>query len=252
MNCQETQELLHGYMDGELDLRSNLDVEQHVQACPACARALQAQQALRSALGDSALYYKAPPHLCARVQTTLRVRDRSAAGSRIIAWRWLAVGLSFALLTIIIWSLAFIRSRPTADELLARELVASHVRSLMANHLTDVPSTDQHTVKPWFDGRLDFAPPVVDLTAQAFPLVGGRLDYINSRPVAALVYQRRQHFINLFIWPASDEAERGPQMSVRQGYNLIHWTRAGMSYWAVSDLNLSELQAFAQALQNPT
>ena len=97
MNCQETQELLHGYMDGELDLRSNLDVEQHVQACPACARALQAQQALRSALGDSALYYKAPPHLRARVQTTLRVRDRSAAGSRIIAWRWLAVGLSFAL-----------------------------------------------------------------------------------------------------------------------------------------------------------
>jgi len=229
-----------------------LDVEQHVQACPACARALQAQQALRSALSDSALYYKAPPHLRARVQTTLRARDMRAAGSRIMTWRWLAVGLSFALLAIIIGSLAFLRSRPAADELLARELVASHVRSLMANHLTDVASTDQHTVKPWFDGRLDFAPPVVDLTAQGFPLVGGRLDYINSRPVAALVYQRRQHLINLFIWPAADETEHSNQMSVRQGYNLIHWTRAGMNYWAVSDLNLSELQAFAQALQIPT
>lgn len=252
MNCQETQVLLHGYMDGELDLRSNLAVEQHAQACAACTRALEAQRALRSALSNDALYYKAPTQLRAHVQTSLRARAKSAAGSRVITWRWLTVGLSFALLAVIIWSVAFVRSRSAADELLARELVASHVRSLMANHLTDVTSTDQHTVKPWFDGRLDFAPPVVDLSAQGFPLAGGRLDYINSRPVAALVYQRRQHLINLFIWPAADEAEHSNQMSVRQGYNLIHWTRAGMSYWAVSDLNLSELQTFAQALQNPT
>src|ERR1041384_262611 len=239
-------------MDGELDLRSNLAVEQHAQACAACTRALDAQRALRSALSNDALYYKAPTQLRAHVQTSLRARAKSAAGSRVITWRWLTVGLSFALLAVIIWSVAFVRSRSAADELLARELVASHVRSLMANHLTDVTSTDQHKVKPWFDGRLDFAPPVVDLSAQGFPLAGGRLDYINSRPVAALVYQRRQHLINLFIWPAADEAEHSNQMSVRQGYNLIHWTRAGMSYWGVSDLNLSELQTFAQALQNPT
>ncbi|HYX42045.1 MAG TPA: anti-sigma factor [Pyrinomonadaceae bacterium] len=251
MNCQETQALLHGYLDGELDLLSNLEFERHVQTCPACARAHEAQQALRSALGDDALYFKAPTNLRERVQTTLRVGARDEARPRLATWRWLAVGLSFALLAIIIGSLAFMRAGPTPDELLARELVASHVRALMANHLTDVASTDQHTVKPWFDGKLDFAPTVVDLTAQGFPLVGGRLDYINNRPVAALVYQRRQHLINLFIWPAPDATERAPQMSVRQGYNLIHWTRAGMNYWAISDLNLSELQAFAQALQNP-
>jgi anti-sigma factor RsiW len=244
--------VLPGYLDGELDLLSNLEFERHVQACPACARAHEAQQALRAALSNDALYFKAPPHLRERVQTTLHAGARNAPRLRMPAWRWLAVGLSFALFAIIVGSLTLMRSSPTADELLARELVASHVRSLMANHLTDVASTDQHTVKPWFDGKLDFAPPVTDLSAQGFPLVGGRLDYINNRSIAALVYQRRQHLINLFIWPATDATEQAPQMSVRQGYNLIHWTRAGMAYWAVSDLNLSELQMFAQALQNPT
>ncbi|MBA3356983.1 MAG: anti-sigma factor [Pyrinomonadaceae bacterium] len=122
----------------------------------------------------------------------------------------------------------------------------------MANHLTDVPSSDQHTVKPWFDGKLDFAPPVTDLTAQGFPLVGGRLDYISNRPVAALVYQRRQHFINLFIWLSTNDSESGNKIMTRQGYNLIRWNQSGMTYWAVSDLNLNELQEFAQAVQNPT
>jgi len=260
LNCQETQELLHGYIDDELDLRSSLEFEQHVQTCPLCARALEAQQALRSALNDGALYFKAPAQLQTRVQASVRAqaRDevriaaRDKARPNLMTWRWLAVGLSLALLAIVIGSLALMRSSPTTDELLARELVASHVRSLMANHLMDVPSTDAHTVKPWFDGKLDFAPTVTDLAAQGFPLIGGRLDYINNRPVAALVYQRRQHFINLFVWPATDATEHAPEVSVRQGYNLIHWTRAGMSYWAVSDLNLSELQTFAQALQNPT
>lgn len=264
MNCQETQELLPGYIDDELDLRSSLELEQHAQTCPSCARALAAQQALHAALNNGALYFKAPAQLHARVQASVRAQAgdetreaaraeaRDKARPHLTTWRWLPAGLSFALLAVMIGSLALMRSSPTTDEQLAREVVASHVRSLMATHLTDVTSTDQHTVKPWFDGKLDFAPMVTDLAAQGFPLVGGRLDYINNRPVAALVYQRRQHFINLFVWPAADATEHAPQVAVRQGYNLIHWTRAGMSYWAVSDLNLSELQTFAQALQNPT
>jgi anti-sigma factor RsiW len=121
---------------------------------------------------------------------------------------------------------------------------------MMANHLTDVPSSDQHTVKPWFDGKLDFSPPVIDTTEQGFPLMGGRLDYAGNRPVAALIYQRRKHFINLFVFPASDSSEGGSKITVRQGYNVIHWNRSGMTFWAVSDINLSELQEFTQAVQN--
>jgi anti-sigma factor RsiW len=246
------QNLIHGYIDGELDLLSNLQVEQHLQDCLACARDRQNHRALRSALSDSSLYFNAPSNLQKRVRSSVRAASKGEPKPRMWSWRWLAVGGSLALIAIFILSLVFIQSRPARDELLAQEIVSGHVRSLMANHLTDVASTDQHTVKPWFDGKLDFSPQVTDLTAQGFPLVGGRLDYISNRPVAALVYQRRQHLINLFIWPEAVESGSRNKMVARQGYNLIYWHRAGMAYWAVSDINLSELQEFSQALQNPT
>jgi anti-sigma factor RsiW len=133
---------------------------------------------------------------------------------------------------------------------LTQEVVASHIRSLMVNHLADVPSTDEHTVKPWFNGKLDFSPPVSDLAKQGFPLVGGRLDYLNNRPVAALVYQRDKHVINVFIWPSDNSAQTGGPIKTHQGYRVIRWTGSGMNFWVVSDLEQSQLAKFTDLLKS--
>jgi anti-sigma factor RsiW len=136
-------------------------------------------------------------------------------------------------------------SQTLSGDLLAQELVGSHVRSLMANHLADVPSTDKHTVKPWFEGRLDFGPDVRDFPQEGFVLTGGRLDYVDSRNVAALVYRRGQHVINLFEWPTSSVSTEAPRLLTRRGFQLFVWQKSGLAYWAVSDLNAAELQQFA-------
>lgn len=150
--------------------------------------------------------------------------------------------------TVILIAVPLLRG-PSNDEILRREIVSGHVRSLMAGHLADVASSDEHTVKPWFAGKLNFSPMVVDLKNQGFPLIGGRLDYIDNRPVAALVYQRQKHYINLFVWPSHSDSDADTKMILRQGYNLLHWSKAGMTYWAISDLNQAELQEFARHIQ---
>jgi anti-sigma factor RsiW len=246
------QKLIHGYLDGELDLLSNLRVEEHLQDCPVCTRSYQNHKALRSALNTNSLYFTAPVRLKKRLVSRLRADAKGDPRRGILSWRWMLVGCSLALVVIFIVVLPFIHSNPGRDDLLAQEIVSGHVRSMMANHLTDVASADQHTVKPWFDSKLDYSPPVTDLTTQGFPLIGGRLDYIGNRSVAALVFQRRQHLINLYVWPEPAEVGTRNRMFVRQGYNLIYWNRAGMDYWAISDLNVSELQEFTQALQHST
>ncbi|HXG94172.1 MAG TPA: anti-sigma factor [Blastocatellia bacterium] len=250
MICEDTQKLIGAYVDGELDLVRSLDLEEHLRACVICARIQENHQTLRAAFAESSLYFNPPSGLQNRVRSAVRKTSKAETRPRVVLGRWVFVAASVVVVAAVsIWGIVLLRTQLSANDLLTQEIISSHVRSLMANHLTDVPSSDQHTVKPWFNGKLDFSPPVKDLAEYGFALVGGRLDYIDNHPVATLVYQRRKHFINLFIWPSTQSDERESSAS-RQGYNLIHWTRSGMEYWAVSDLNSGELQEFAQTIQN--
>jgi anti-sigma factor RsiW len=249
MPCEDVQLRLHGYLDGELDPITSTEVERHMKDCPACAKAYENQHALRSAISNASLYAEATPALRRRVRAAVRRESGTEAKVPSFSWRWLSIGaplLAAAAVIVLVVSLAPRFSRPTAEALLTQEVISSHVRSLMVNHLTDVASTDQHTVKPWFNGKLDFSPPVKDLAAQEFPLIGGRLDYLGGRSVAALVFQRHKHVINLFIWPAKEEDSKPTPFTPTQGYNLVHWSQAEMVFYAVSDLNEKELMEFVQ------
>jgi mycothiol system anti-sigma-R factor len=270
MNCQEIADLMDGYLDGELDALTSRRIEQHLQQCRDCEEAFEAHTALAQAITQSAPYYKASSELRQRIQSSLRAATRgpvSDGNVRIgqlpvsrpkaepsaarfeIPWNWLALAAAIVLAATIGSSLLPRLKQRDADQFLATQLIASHVRSLMANHLTDVASSDQHTVKPWLDAKLDFAAPVVDLSGEGFPLIGGRLDYLDNRPVAALVYQKRKHFINLFIWPTTSDASKTQKAVTRQGYNLLQWVDGDFTYWAVSDVNSADLQSFKQLFE---
>jgi anti-sigma factor RsiW len=247
--CQEMKHRIGAYADGELDLASSLEVERHLGGCAACAAALENHRALGSALSGAALYHAAPPRLTGRVRAAVRREAKVSAWGLFPAWRWVTVGAPVVSMAILAWALVTVSGTPSPGELLTQETVSAHVRSLMGTHLMDFPSSDQHTVKPAFNGRIDFSPEVKDLASVGFTLLGGRLDYLERRPVAALIYQRRKHIINLFIWPSDAGAEERAVETSLRGYNLIRWTQSGMRYSAVSDLNLPELQEFRRALQ---
>ena len=241
MDSHDARNFIDAYIDGELDLVKSLEVEQHLQSCAACSRIYQNRTALRTAVKESAsLYYKAPDALSRRVAASMR---RSAPAPRMRWWAWLS---ALAAVVVVTFGLTRVLFTPSAGDLMTQAVIASHVRSQITNHQVDVVSSDQHTVKPWFNGKLDFSPTVVDLSSQGYPLVGGRLDYLNNRSVAALVYRRQQHLINLFIWPATGAADSEPKTEMRQGYNLAHWTESGMDYWAVTDLNETEFHEFVR------
>jgi len=195
--------------------------------------------------------HAAPAGLRDRIVTSIRQAEapsRHEAKSR--GWRqWLNMGAAFAMGVVASVTVVYFLTTVSAQERLAQEVVGSHVRSLMAAHLADVASSDSHTVKPWFSGKLDFSPPVHDLAHAGFPLVGGRLDYIGGRPAAALVYQHRQHIINVFVWPRDARAPSPPPAVEAQGFNVIGWESKSMQFWLVSDLNIIDLQAFAAQLR---
>jgi len=250
MSCGDpAARLLEAYLDGELDLVRSLEVERHLLACEDCSAVLRGQRALRSALAQPSLYYERPKGLENRVRTELGKASKDSKSGARGGWRWRAVAASLPVIATLAWALVVIPRAPSDEDLASQEVVSAHVRSLMAEHLTDVASSDRHTVKPWFNGKLDFSPDVKDLAGDGYPLVGGRLDYIGRRGVAALVYQRGSHPINVFVWPEPDAGGGGDgEWSVR-GYNVIRWRRSGMRYWAVSDLNLADLRELAHDLQ---
>jgi anti-sigma factor RsiW len=238
MSCEQTRLYLHAYLDDELGVADAIRFEEHLADCAECQAARRQSLALRSALRRSDLSYQPSAALSARVNASLR---KSAKPESRANWQWMALAA-----TVIIASVLTLRTSPR-EAPLAREVVDSHIRSLQASHLVDVPSSDRHTVKPWFQGKLDFSPIVLDLAAQGWPLEGGRLDYIDGRPVAATVYERRKHQINVFVWPNSHDEPLRQENA--QGYQLVHWTQGGMTYWIASDLNAAELLEFANLLR---
>jgi anti-sigma factor RsiW len=270
MNCEEAIKLMDGYLDGELDPITSQAIEQHLRDCGHCDQAYKTHGSLIRAIGNATPYFKASAELRERIQSSLReeITEHPARngvrGARVLlhprqpaqrsilwetSWNWLALAAAVIFAAIIAWNLVPRLQRPGADQFLATQLIASHVRSLMASHLTDVASSDQHTVKPWLDTKLDFAPPVVDLSSEGFPLIGGRLDYLDNRPAAVLIYQKRKHFINLFVWPAESNATRSTKAISRQGYQLLHWVDSDFNYWAVSDVNVNDLQTLKELFE---
>ena len=246
MTCDEARQLLHAYIDDELDIATALRIEAHLPDCPKCRKELEAARAVGRAVAQRGIYYPAPSAL--RDQLKRAIRSEMGKTETLsqpwfpTAWwkRPMAFsGLAAAMLLIVCSVMFFLPAHASRGEI--DDLVGSHVRSLEENHLMDVASTDQHTVKPWFAGKLDYSPPVIDLSAEGFPLIGGRLDYLDQKKVAALIYHRNKHVINLFIWPG----DTTPEVDVAQGFNLIRFECKGMICWAVSDLNAGELQQFA-------
>ncbi len=237
------------YLDGELAAVDARELEAHVAQCPECARFRDARLALRAALQTRAPAFPASDTLRERVRAAVRAAAPARAsrpfGARVL-WRPLALAASVAIVALGSWRLGQERA---AGDIVTDEVLASHVRSLMPGHLTDVVSSDQHTVKPWFNGKLDFSPSVYDFAASGFPLMGGRLDYVGGRPVAALVYGRRQHLISVFLWPATRGSPGGPGVATQQGYHLLQWTTPDYVYWVVSDLGMVELDDFAQLVR---
>jgi anti-sigma factor RsiW len=250
MSCTATQELLSAYVDGELPFDQATDVAEHLTECAGCAQeyemVLKTVQVLRAGLAPA----RAPDVLRARIRSALREKQPSPAtavrNKATMPWRAIAAAFVIAFTAS---ALTLVATRLRSEQpALAEEILTSHIRSLMPDHLTDVRSNDQHNVKPWFNGRLDYSPTVPRLDDAGFTLLGGRLDYVHKRPVAVVVYSRRQHLINWYSWPADVTGDLAATAEARQGYNLIHWRHAGIDSWAVSDLNASELRQFVTLL----
>jgi len=262
MNCSETKRLIDAYLDNELDLRGALEIEEHVARCPGCGEEERALRELQASARANLIRYAPSPEFEARLRDALHAEglprpvgsvEPSPAPPRAArhlrrAWKWAALAPFAAAAALLVvagprfWT-------PPSEASVADAVIAAHVRSLLANHLTDVASSDQHTVKPWFQGKLDYSVSVTDWAAEGYPLAGGRLDYVEDTPAAALVYRRAQHVVNLFVWPSKRAGDEPLRRLSRRGYSAYCWAKDGMHYWAVSDLNEAELQKFVELVR---
>jgi len=257
MNCAECEILLHALIDGELDAGHSRDVEAHVAGCAACAAKLKSFRALRNAMAGAELKEAAPAHLRSRIEAVLPLPPAQASAQIIAPRKFLqpsrrtffgGFAVGSALSAALAASLVLAVVRNDQNQTVADEVVSAHIRSLQAGHLMDVETSDQHTVKPWFNGRLDVSPPVIDLTAEGFTLLGGRLDYIDGEPVGSIIYRRRKHVINLFVAQRLGAKQPVAMTRTIQGYNVRHWSSEGLDFWAVSDLAGDELDEFVQKI----
>lgn len=245
MSCEFAETTLHGYFDGELDAVRSAEFERHLQSCVDCQSQLSGIESLRKQLQETGLYEHASPQLRAQVRAKISGKGQRAQWKRLLVPAVTAFATAAAVFVITFFAL---RSHTYPTQTTA-ELIDAHVRSLQPGHLTDVLSTDQHTVKPWFDGKLDFIPPVNDFSAQGFPLVGGRLDIIDGHNVAAVVYSRRKHWISLFVWPVREQAQTGVYSGSRNGYNWIDWQSNEMQFSLISDVSAADLRQLKDLIQ---
>jgi anti-sigma factor (TIGR02949 family) len=248
MDCQEAKLLLEAHIDGELDAASAARVAAHLAECEQCRAEQRVLTGLKAALKQQGKQYAAPAHLRQRIVDSLPRTPAARKKSFKFSWAWFNFSLAGggALAFTFVFSLYL--ARPSDIDLLEQDVVAGHARSMMVGHLSDVASTDQHTVKPWFSDKLDFAPNVADFSAEGYPLVGGRLDYLDRRNVAAIVYRHRLHTLNLYQWPERGHGNVPSLSASREGYQLMHWTQNGMNYWLVSDMNAQDLNEFKNLL----
>jgi len=246
MTCDEAEILLHALADGELDAGHTSEVEAHVAACPRCSSELAAIRQMHDAIARADLTFTAPPQLRRRIEAALP-QPQPAAPSRRSLLKGFAMGSAMSALAAT--GLVAIVLRNDDQQRIEAEIVSAHLRSLQAGHLIDVVSSDQHTVKPWFNGKLDVSPPVIDLTAQGFTLIGGRLDYVDARAIGAVVYRRRQHVINLFVSQTANTEQLKARTDTIQGFNIRRWGERGLNFWAVSDIGADELNEFGETFE---
>jgi len=247
MDCNQIRPLIAAHLDGELDVVRDAEVIAHLDQCPACAEAALAHAASCALIQEKLPRYTSPSELQASIRSTLRAETKTSAQSQILPLFTKILGLA-ASLALAVWVGFTWGNTRMHVSLLVDEAVSDHIRSLQADHLTDVTSTDQHTVKPWFAGKVDFSPPVIDLAAAGFPLTGGRLEHLDGRPAAALVFRRRLHAINLYIWPASTTT-LPPRQAERSGYQVEAWSHEGFNFLAVSEIPAVELAQFAETFR---
>ena len=253
MNCKDTLNWLDAYIDGETDLSQQLEIEQHVKGCSACSARLSERRALVGMVQSASLRAVPSDALEQRLRHVLTAYASDNASVKLpsFSWReWWNGFLSAAVLATATFLAVPNIASLFQDNRFSQEIMNDHVRALMTNHLTDIEHSNQHVVKPWFNGRIDFAPSVSDFSEQGFPLAGGRVDYVDHRAVAVLVYHRALHPIQLFTWPTKSTSNTAMKQFTRNGYQLFHWSQRGMTYWVISDLNARELKDFAELVRS--